>query len=151
MSECIIFDSDVQGWNKEEFCKSILNKSYLSFYIQTNSNLVFGFHLTKSIKIVDYYSYDSQLSFFQYFPNKKQLPSNPMNQWIGICLPAEERNTLFHLGMNDYESDVNFLTIRNTKLFSRVHLLDDFFLLQEGDILPEMEFQTLRLIVIQIL
>ncbi|EDR26284.1 hypothetical protein EDI_195360 [Entamoeba dispar SAW760] len=133
MSECIVFDSDLQGWNKDEFFK------------------IFGFSLSKSIKTIDYYSYDSQLSFFQYFPKKKQLPSNPMNQCIGVCLPVEGKHILFHLGMNDFESDVNFLTIRSTKSFSRIHLLDDFFLLQEGDVLPEMEFQTLRLIVIQVL
>ena len=130
----ILYDSDIQGFVKELLQQSIMNKRELLFLIESKtnnkSNELFGFHFHQLITQKDRYIYDKDLYFFQLIQKENQIyyqqyKPNEMNPLTGIIL-SNNSSDLLSFGMNDFESDINYLSLyspiqSNSNSFTNFH------------------------------
>ena len=130
----ILYDSDIQGFEKELLQQSIMNKKELLFLIESETNSksieLFGFHFHQSITQKDRYIYGKDLYFFQLIQKENQMyyqqyKPNEMNPLTGIIL-SNNSSDLLSFGMNDFESDINYLSLyspiqSNANSFNNFH------------------------------
>ena len=112
----ILYDSDLQGYDKQLLTETIFNKSQLLFLIESTQNDVFGFHFHQPITKTNRYIYDKELYFFQLYQKgictPIQFHQNEMNPLTGIII-SDDSSDLFSCGMNDFESDINYFCLHS--------------------------------------
>ena len=171
----IIYDSDLNGFDKQLLHEILMNKSDIIFLIQTDSNELFGFHFFQTITKYERYIYDKDMYFFHLIHNNQYQPNiyypNEMNPLTGIIL-SQHSSELISFGMNDFESDINYCVLyapvqsnqfnnqlnsfnqfqfRKRKQItqqSKFHLFDDFFQIDSNTFDPELHFILERLMIV---